>query len=226
MDAGKKTFRHDIYSEYKANRKSMPTELLNQIPHIKDACQSFGFVLAEKTGFEADDIIATYTKMNSDIHNVNIVSSDKDLVQLMGNNVSIYDPAKQRYITEEDVVKKFEVTSDKVLDVLALTGDASDNVPGISGIGVKTAAALINKYGSLDGLISNLDKLPNNKRNETLRREIEKAILAKKLITLKDDLILDFACNAQKPANLNEFFMKFGFHALVKTQNSRQLCKS
>ncbi|MDR2667290.1 MAG: hypothetical protein LBB34_04265, partial [Holosporales bacterium] len=171
LDTGKRTFRNDIYPEYKANRKSMPNELLNQIPFIKEACQSFGFVIAESPGFEADDIIATYTKMTSDTHSVNIVSSDKDLLQLIGVNVSVYDPVKQRYITEEDIVQKFGVTSDKILDVLALTGDASDNIPGISGIGFKTAAALINEYGSLDVLMSSLDKLPDNKRNETLKKE-------------------------------------------------------
>jgi DNA polymerase-1 len=222
MDAGKKTFRNDIYPEYKANRKAMPVELLNQIPHIKEACKNLGFFIAEEPGVEADDIIATYTKMSKDTHEVNIVSSDKDLFQLLGKNVSIYDPIKQRRITEEDIVKKFGVTSDKILDVLALTGDTSDNIPGIPGIGQKTASVLINKYDSLDELISNLDKLPDSKKNYVLKKEIGKAVLSKKLITLKDDLILDFTYKISTFEKFADFLLKFGFQTLAKTQTSRQ----
>jgi len=215
LDSGKKTFRNEIYKDYKANRKAMPEELVSQIPLIKEACEKFGFYIVEKAGFEADDIIATYAKNIKD-HKVNIISSDKDLTQLLSDKITIYDPMKRKYVTEEDVIKKFGVTHEKVLDVLSLMGDSSDNVPGVPGIGPKTASALINEFGSLDDLISNLDKLPNSKRNETLRAEIDKAILSRNLIRLKDNLDLDYKYEITTPKGLNEFLIKFGFN--VKLQ--------
>lgn len=216
LDSGKKTFRNEIYSDYKANRKAMPDELSSQIPFIKEACEKFGFYLANKMGYEADDIIASYVSKIKD-HKINVISSDKDLMQLMRENISIYDPMKQKYITEEDVLKKFGVTSDKVLDVLSLMGDSSDNVPGVSGIGPKTAAELINKYESLDNLIEHIDELPKNKRNETLKNEIDKALLSKNLIKLKYDLDLDFDYKVSEPQGLDDFFKRFGFKRLLET---------
>ncbi|MDR1391490.1 MAG: hypothetical protein LBI95_03985 [Holosporales bacterium] len=220
LDCGKKTFRNDIYKEYKANRKAMPTQLLDQIPFIKEACKRFGFFIAEKSGFEADDVIATYVKKGRE-HKINIISADKDLVQLLGKNVTIYNPVKQEYVTEDDVLKKFGVTSDKVLDVLSLTGDTSDNIPGVPGIGAKTAAALINEFGSLDNLISNLNHLPNNKKNEILKNEIDKAILAKKLISLKDDLEMSFEYEVSVPNGISDFLTDFGFTSLVKPKQKQ-----
>lgn len=210
LDSGKKTFRNEIYTEYKANRKAMPEELISQISFIKEACEKFGFFISSKIGYEADDIIASYVSKIKG-HKINIISSDKDLMQLMSDTVSIYDPMKQKYITEEDVFKKFGVNHQKILDVLSLMGDSSDNVPGVPGIGPKTAAELINKYGSIENLINHLDELPKNKRNETLKQEIDKAILSKELIKLKSDLDIDFEYKISKAENLEDFFKKFGF---------------
>ena len=215
IDCGKKTFRTEIYSEYKATRKAMPDELVNQIPLIKEACDKFGFFKVEKPGFEADDIIATYAKKINE-QNVNIISSDKDLMQLMNDRITIYDPMKRKYITKEDVIKKFGVTPDKVLDVLSLMGDASDNVPGVPGIGSKTASALINEYGSLDNLIANINSLPKSKRNNILQAEIDKAVLSRKLIRLRDDLDLEYEFKVSEPKGLNEFLLSYGFKSLIK----------
>lgn len=221
LDSGKKTFRNEIYSEYKANRKAMPEELASQIPVIKEACERFGFFIASQIGYEADDIIASYVSKIKD-YKINIISSDKDLMQLMSDNVSIYDPMKQKYITEDDVFKKFGVDSHKVLDVLSLIGDSSDNVPGVPGIGPKTAAELINKYGFLENLIDHLDDLPNNKRNETLKQNIDKAILSKELIKLKNDLDVDFEYKVSEPKNLEDFFKQFGFKRLLDSKETIQ----
>ena len=216
LDCGKKTFRNAIYTEYKATRKAMPDELVSQIPLIKEACEKFGFFKAEQSGYEADDIIATYAKKITD-RRVNIISSDKDLMQLMSENITIYDPMKRKYITDADVIKKFGVTPDKVLDVLSLMGDASDNVPGVPGIGAKTASALINEYGSLDNLIANLDTLPRSKRNDVLKAEIDKAILSRDLIRLKDDLDIEYKFEISEPNGLNEFLLSYGFRSLIKS---------
>ena len=215
IDCGKKTFRNEIYSEYKATRKAMPDELVNQIPFIKEACDKFGFFKVEKPGFEADDIIATYAKKINE-QNVNIISSDKDLMQLINNRITIYDPMKRTYITKEDVIKKFGVTPDKVLDVLSLMGDASDNVPGVPGIGAKTASSLINEYGSLDNLIANINSLPKSKRNNILQAEIDKAVLSRKLIRLRDDLDLEYEFKVSEPKGLNDFLLSYGFKSLIK----------
>ena len=220
LDCSKKTFRNDMFSEYKANRKSMPETLVSQIPYIREACDRFGFYKSEKQGYEADDIIASYAKMITD-QQVVIISSDKDLMQLMDDCIKIYDPMKRKYVSDDDVMKKFGVSSDKVLDVLSLIGDTSDNVPGVSGIGVKTASALINEYGSLDNLISNIDNLPKTKRNEVLKSEIDKAILSRNLINLKDDLELRYEFKVSVPDNLNEFLLKFGFKSLIKSEGKQ-----
>ncbi len=217
LDSGKKTFRNEIYTEYKANRKAMPEELVSQISFIKEACEKFGFFISSKIGYEADDIIASYVSKIKG-HKINIISSDKDLMQLMSDTVSVYDPMKQKYITEEDVFKKFGVNHQKILDVLSLMGDSSDNVPGVPGIGPKTAAELINKYGSIENLINHLDELPKNKRNETLKQEIDKAILSKELIKLKSDLDIDFEYKISKAENLEDFFKNFGFKRLLESK--------
>ena len=215
LDCCKRTFRNEIYNQYKATRKAMPKELVQQIPLIKTACDKFGFFRVEIPGFEADDVIATYASKISD-QPVNIISSDKDLMQLISDKITIYDPMKRKYITTEDVIKKFGVTPDKVLDVLSLMGDASDNVPGVPGIGAKTAAILINEYGSLDNLIENLDKLSKTKRNNVLKAEIDKAKLSKKLIALRTDLALEYEYKETQPNGLNEFLLSYGFKSLIK----------
>ncbi|MDR1332979.1 MAG: hypothetical protein LBJ69_01060 [Holosporales bacterium] len=216
-DHSRQTFRNEIYDGYKANRATVPEALLPQIPLIKEACSRFGFVMAELPGFEADDIIATYTSMLRHRYGVNIISSDKDLMQLIcDDQVTLYDPVKHRYITEEDVIKKFGVTPDKVLDVLAIIGDDADNIPGITKIGQKTAAAWINEFGSLENLIANLEKLPPSKRRTSLAEEAHIAVMSKKLVALRCDLDLPFEYKVATQNGLSDFFKLYGFNSLLK----------
>ena len=148
FDSARKNFRNEIYSEYKANRSDAPDDLVPQFEYIRKSVEAFNLPSIEMINFEADDLIATYVEQILNIGaKVTIVSSDKDLMQLYKNNVRIYDPMKNKFIFKEDVINKFGVVPNKVIDVQALAGDSSDNVPGVPGIGVKTAAELINQYG-------------------------------------------------------------------------------
>ncbi len=192
FDSARKTFRNEIYSEYKANRSEAPDDLAPQFEYIRKSVLAFNLPSVELINYEADDLIATYTeKILKKGAKVTIVSSDKDLMQLYKKNVRIYDPMKNKFISEEDVKNKFGVDSSKVIDVQALAGDSSDNVPGVPGIGVKTAAELINKYGNLDKLLNSAHEIKQNKRRETLIENKDKALISKKLVTLKHDAPID-----------------------------------
>ena len=149
FDSARKTFRNEIYKDYKANHSDAPDDLAPQFEYIRKSVLAFNLPSVELINYEADDLIATYAeKALQGGGKVTIVSSDKDLMQLYRKNVRIYDPMKNKFITDEDVYKKFGVEANKVIDVQALAGDSSDNVPGVPGIGIKTAAELINKYGT------------------------------------------------------------------------------
>ena len=191
FDSARKNFRNDIYSDYKANRSDAPDDLIPQFDYIRKSVEAFNLPSIELTNYEADDLIATYSEqIIKRGENVTVVSSDKDLMQLYKKNLRIYDPMKNKFISEEDIQKKFGVSADKVVDVQSLAGDSSDNVPGVPGIGIKTAADLINEYGSLEKLLLNTKKIKQNKRRETLIENREKAIISKKLVTLKKDVPL------------------------------------
>tara|TARA_B100000963_G_scaffold305431_1_gene279629 strand:+ start:1269 stop:4043 length:2775 start_codon:yes stop_codon:yes gene_type:complete len=192
FDSARKTFRNEIYPDYKANRSEAPDDLAPQFEYIRKSVLAFNLPSVELANYEADDLIATYVdQILKKGANVTIVSSDKDLMQLFKKNVRIYDPMKNRFISNEDVQKKFGVVSSKVIDVQALAGDSSDNVPGVPGIGVKTAAELINKYGNLETLLKFANEIKQNKRRETLIENKEKALISKKLVTLKNDAPVD-----------------------------------
>ncbi|MDC3007128.1 DNA polymerase I, partial [Candidatus Pelagibacter sp.] len=201
FDSARKTFRNEIYSDYKANRSEAPDDLAPQFDYIRKSVLAFNLPSVELINYEADDLIATYTdKILKEGAKVTIVSSDKDLMQLFKKNVRIYDPMKNKFISEEDVQNKFGVDSSKVIDVQALAGDSSDNVPGVPGIGVKTAAELINKYGNLEKLLKSANEIKQNKRRETLIENKDKALISKKLVTLEH--------NAPVNENLNDFKLK------------------
>ena len=188
FDSARKTFRNEIYSDYKANRSEAPDDLAPQFEYIRKSVLAFNLPSVELSNYEADDLIATYVeKILKGGAKVTIVSSDKDLMQLYKKNVRIYDPMKNKFISDDDVQKKFGVDSSKVIDVQALAGDSSDNVPGVPGIGVKTAAELINKYGTLEKLLKSAKEIKQNKRRETLIANEDKALISKKLVTLKND---------------------------------------
>jgi DNA polymerase-1 len=185
FDAARKTFRNEIYSDYKANRSEAPDDLAPQFEYIRKSVIAFNLPSVDLPNYEADDLIATYTEqILSKGAKVTIVSSDKDLMQLYKKDVRLFDPMKNKFITPEDIVTKFGVGSEKVIDVQSLAGDSSDNVPGVPGIGVKTAAELINKYGTLEKLLDSAHEIKQNKRRETLIENKDKAIISKKLVTL------------------------------------------
>ena len=201
FDSARKTFRNEIYNDYKANRAEAPDDLAPQFEYIRKSVLAFNLPSVELLNYEADDLIATYVNQILEKGaRVTIVSSDKDLMQLYKKNVRIYDPMKNKFISEEDIIKKFGVSSNQVIDVQSLAGDSSDNVPGVPGIGVKTAAELIKKYGTLEKLLDSADEIKQNKRRQTLIENKDKALVSKRLVTLKNDAPID--------RNLDEFKLK------------------
>ena len=189
FDSSEKTFRNEIYADYKAHRPPAPEELVPQFPLIRDAVKAFNIACLEQDGFEADDLIATYAKQAVAAGGeVTIVSSDKDLMQLVQPGIVMLDTMKNRTIGPDEVREKFGVTPDKVVDVQALAGDSTDNVPGVPGIGVKTAAELINEYGDLETLLARAGEIKQPKRRERLTEFAMQARLSRELVTLKDDV--------------------------------------
>ena len=201
FDSARKNFRNDIYPDYKANRSDAPDDLIPQFEYIRKSVIAFNLPSVELINYEADDLIATYTEqVLIKGGKVTIVSSDKDFMQLYKKDVRIYDPMKNKFITPEDINNKFGVEPKKVIDVQALAGDSSDNVPGVPGIGIKTAAELINQYGTLEELLKKAHEIKQNKRRETIIKNKSKAIISKKLVTLKKDVPVK--------EKLNEFILK------------------
>ncbi|HAK97777.1 MAG TPA: DNA polymerase I, partial [Rhodobiaceae bacterium] len=169
FDASGKTFRNDIYPEYKANRDAPPEDLVPQFPLVREAVKAFGIPSVELQGYEADDLIAAYTHAaTQNGARVSIVSSDKDLMQLVTDRVNMIDTMKDKKIGPSEVLEKFEVGPERVIDVQSLAGDSVDNVPGVPGIGIKTAALLINEYGDLETLLERAGEIKQNKRRENL----------------------------------------------------------
>ena len=189
FDSARKNFRNEIYKDYKANRTETPEDLAPQFEYIRKSVEAFNVTSTEMLNYEADDLIATYTdKIIKKGAKVTIVSGDKDLMQLVKPGVRLYDPMKSRVLGNKEVKEKFGVEPSKVVDVQALAGDSSDNVPGVPGIGIKTAAELINKYKSLETLLEKAHEIPQNKRRETILKNKNKAILSRKLVELKNDV--------------------------------------
>ena len=223
FDSARKTFRNEIYSDYKANRSEAPDDLAPQFEYIRKSVLAFNLPSVELSNYEADDLIATYVeKILKGGAKVTIVSSDKDLMQLYKKNVRIYDPMKNKFISDEDVKKKFGVDSNKVIDVQALAGDSSDNVPGVPGIGVKTAAELINKYGTLEKLLKSAKEIKQNKRRETLIANEDKALISKKLVTLKNDAPInrdldEFELKEINKDKLYKFLREMEFNRLLSS---------
>ena len=192
FDKSEKTFRTEMYKEYKAHRPPPPDDLIPQFPLIRDAVHAFEIPCLEQAGYEADDLIATYARLASEAKaTTTIVSSDKDLMQLVGNGVTMYDTMKDRRIGAAEVVEKFGVGPDKVIEVQALIGNSSDNVPGVPGIGVKTAAQLIGEYGDLETLLKRASEIKQDKRRQTLIDNAELARISRKLVTLDQNVPLD-----------------------------------
>jgi len=223
FDAARKTFRNEIYSDYKANRSEAPDDLAPQFEYIRKSVIAFNLPSVDLPNYEADDLIATYAEqILAKGAKVTIVSSDKDLMQLYKKNVRLFDPMKNKFITSEDIVNKFGVGPEKVIDVQSLAGDSSDNVPGVPGIGVKTAAELINKYGTLEKLLDNTHEIKQNKRRETLTENKDKAIISKKLVTLMKDApverrIEEFQLKEIDKEKLYKFLREMEFNRLLSS---------
>ena len=190
LDSPVKNFRYDIYPEYKANRSEMDDDMKAQMPFFEPLISGFGVPALRADGYEADDIIATLAKDYGDNHKVTIVSSDKDLMQLITDNVSMLDTMKNKDMSFDAVMDKFGVTPDKVIEVQALIGDSSDNVPGVPSVGPKTAAQLIGAYGSLEALYENLGDIKKPKLLENLTNNKDKAFMSRELVSLKVDVPL------------------------------------
>jgi DNA polymerase-1 len=189
LDAGSVTFRNKIYDKYKANRPDPPEDLIPQFPLIREAARAFNVTVCELEGYEADDLIATYARLALEAGGTcTIVSSDKDLMQLVRPGVELMDPIKKIKLGPEAVFEKFGVAPDKVVDVQALAGDSTDNVPGAPGIGIKTAAQLINEYGSLETLLERTKEIKQPKRRESLENNAELIRISKQLVSLRDDV--------------------------------------
>ena len=222
FDASSKTFRNDMYPEYKANRSEPPEDLKPQFPLIRDAVRAFSIACVEQEGFEADDLIATYTREAREAGaRVTIVSSDKDLMQLIGPTVVMLDGMKNQVIDEDGVYDKFGVTPDRVIDVQALAGDSVDNIPGAPGIGVKTAALLMDEFGSLDALLERAGEIKQPKRRENLIKYAEQIRLSKVLVTLRDDVpdagtAADFAVPEQDAKLLLDFLATMELNTLTR----------
>jgi DNA polymerase-1 len=222
FDKGSHTFRNDMYDQYKANREAMPEDLRPQMPLTREATKAFNIACEEIEGFEADDIIATLARQAREAGGrCTIISSDKDMMQLVGDGVEMYDAMKQKRIDRDGVFEKFGVFPEGVVDVQALAGDSVDNVPGAPGIGIKTAALLINEYGNLEELLDRAEEIKQPKRRQTLidhRAQIE---LSKRLVTLDGNMSLDFTLDDLEVRDpiadeLIDFLARMEFRTLTK----------
>ncbi|WP_418592291.1 DNA polymerase I [Ponticoccus sp. (in: a-proteobacteria)] len=222
FDKGSHTFRNDLYDQYKANREAMPEDLRPQIPLTREATEAFNIACKEIEGFEADDIMATLAcRAREAGGRVTILSSDKDLMQLVGEGVEMLDPMKNKVIDRDGVLEKFGVGPERVVDVQALAGDSVDNVPGAPGIGIKTAALLINEFGSLEDLLDRAEEIKQPKRRQTLIEKRDQIELSKRLVQLDCDMELPFTLDDLEvkepdPEVLLGFLTKMEFRSLTK----------
>ena len=222
FDHSGKTFRNDMYDKYKANRPPTPEDLIPQFPLTREATRAFNVACKEVEGFEADDIIATLACRARDAGgSCTIISSDKDMMQLIGGGVVMLDAMKNKIIDREGVVEKFGVYPERVVDVQALAGDSVDNVPGAPGIGIKTAALLINEYGSLEELLDRASEIKQPKRRESLLDNRAQIEMSKRLVQLDCNMALDFTIDTlevqdPEPKDLLDFVSKMEFRTLTK----------
>lgn len=220
FDAKRQNYRNEIFADYKGTRKETPEELIPQFAIIREALDALNIPYLDMEGYEADDLIATYVEQGlNKNYDVTVISADKDLMQLIKPNVDFYDPMKDKFFTPEDVKEKFGVYPDKVVDVQALAGDSIDNIPGVPGIGLKTAAELVNQFGSLEEVLNRAGEIKQNKRRETLLANIEQARISLQLVTLKTDvpvehMIEDYPCRTPIKTNVMDFIDKYGFNSI------------
>jgi len=221
FDSARKNFRNEIYKDYKANRSEAPEDLIPQFEYIRKAVKAFNLPSIEQINYEADDLIATYARQIINVGaKVTIISSDKDLMQLVSKDIRLFDPMKSKVIGEKEVEEKFGVKPKQVIDVQSLAGDSSDNIPGVPGIGIKTAAELIRKYKNLDTLLKKTEEISQKKRKQTLIDNKESALLSRKLVTLKEDVpveenIENFLIKKIEKEKLYNFLREMEFNRLL-----------
>lgn len=227
FDKARRTFRNDIYPEYKAHRPDPPEELIPQFALVREATRAFNIAAVDMDGFEADDLIATYARQaRARGAKVTVVSSDKDLMQLVGDGITMFDAMKNRVIGPDEVREKFGVGPEKVIEVQALAGDSSDNVPGVAGIGVKTAAQLIGEYGDLETLLERAGEIKQPKRRESLIEQADAARVSRDLVTLRTDVpvtvpLESFAVRKPEAGPVLSFLKEQGFNSLIPKWESR-----
>lgn len=220
FDAKRENYRNQIFADYKGTRKETPEELIPQFPIIREATDALNLNHLEMEGYEADDLIATYAAQAlGKGYEVVVVSADKDLMQLIRPGVEFFDPMKDKFFTPEDVKEKFGVYPERVVDVQALAGDSIDNVPGVPGIGLKTAAQLINEYGSLQQVLDRTGEIKQEKRRQTLVDNRENALISLQLVTLKNDVPVEdeveaFSCRCPEKEKLTAFIDRYGMNSL------------
>lgn len=220
FDAKRQNYRNEIFPAYKGTRKEIPEELIPQFAVIREALDALNINYLDMEGYEADDLIATYVAESlRKGYEVTVISADKDLMQLIQPHVEFYDPMKDKFFTPEDVKEKFGVYPEHVIDVQALAGDSTDNIPGVPGIGLKTAAELINQFGNLENVLSQASEIKQNKRRETLLNNIEQARISLALVTLKKDVpvektIENYPCHTPEKTNVMDFIEKYDFNRI------------
>jgi len=222
FDVSRITFRNDLYPEYKANRSAPPEDLVPQFPLIREVVKAFNFPPVEMQGFEADDLIGTIAKdLEKKGYEICVVTSDKDMMQLVSDNIYLLDTWKVKTVREPEVMAKFGVKPEKVIEVLGMAGDTSDNVPGVPGIGEKTAIALITEFGSIEGVLENIDKVSGKKRKENLTNNADLVRLCRELVTIKTDVPIEFNLEDYKVRGFNEekateLFKQLNFTSMLK----------
>ena len=220
FDAKRQNYRNNIFAAYKATRKEIPEDLIPQFAIIREALDALNINYLDMEGFEADDLIATYAEQGlSKGYEVTVISADKDLMQLIRPDVEFFDPIKDKFFTPEDVKEKFGVYPERVIDVQALAGDSTDNIPGVPGIGLKTAAELINTFGSLEEVLTRAAEIKQNKRRETILNNIEQARISLQLVTLKKDVpvvhgIEEYPCRTPQKDKVLNFVEQYGFNSI------------
>ncbi len=221
FDSPEKTFRHELYTEYKANRDAPPEELAQQFPFFEPLVEAYGLSSLRRPGFEADDIIGTLAKKGEQAGlEVSIVSGDKDMMQLISPNVHMLDTMKNKKFVDADVIEKFGVGPGQVIEVMGLMGDSSDHIPGVAGVGPKTAAELIQKFGSIKSLYERIDEVEKKKVKEKLERDKDNALMSRELVTININMDIEFKLDDMKlrkfdNAQLRKMFEEFEFTSFI-----------
>ena len=229
LDSKAPTFRSEVYKEYKANRPAMPEGLVPQLPYIRKIIEGYRIAALQMDGYEADDLIGTVAKGLESEVDVVIITGDKDILQLVSDRIEAYDPMKEKRFRVKEVIERFGVPPGQVVEVMGLSGDATDNIPGVPGIGEKTAIQLIKTYGSIENLLAHVEEIPQKKLKENLKIHGELARLSRQLATIHTDVpisyqLKDFSLSPPDLNSLKELFKELEFNKLLKELPEEKEC--